>query len=107
MTAPADIVERLDERIGVVHSHYISDDMQTLMDAKAEIESLRSSNARLSEALGRIDVPRDCGCRPCVGQCTSREALLIEVDAIKDIARTALSGERKGESAVDASTEAA
>ena len=45
--------------------------------------------AAMAKALHRIDQPRDCGCRPCTGQCTSREALLIEIDEIKDIARSA------------------
>jgi len=50
-----DIVECLAERIGHPHSHYISPDIQMLMDAKAEIERLRRSlraerNAVLEEA---------------------------------------------------------
>ena len=42
------------------------------------------------KALKRIAAPRECGCRPCVGQCRSAEALEIENEGLRDIARTAL-----------------
>lgn len=60
-----------------------------LADATETGESLLAENARLREALERIARPRDCGCWPCRGQCESQEALLIEADAIRDIARLA------------------
>lgn len=47
----SDIVERLHERIGVAHSHYISPDIRLLMDAIDALESLRAENERMREAL--------------------------------------------------------
>jgi hypothetical protein len=43
------------------------------------------------EVLERLGRSRDCGCRPCTGQCTSNEALLIEAEEMRDTARALLS----------------
>lgn len=43
-------------------------------------------------ALTRLAAPRNCGCVPCVGQCISSEALLLETETMRSIAREALKG---------------
>lgn len=48
------------------------------------------SETRAVKALRRIAEQPSCGCVPCTGQCRSQEALAIELDAIRDIAREAL-----------------
>lgn len=55
----------------------------SLAQAKAEMEEMLA-------ALKRITAPRDCGCVPCVGHCSSQSALEIEVDAMRDIAAEAI-----------------
>lgn len=45
---------------------------------------------RMREALTKIAAGRDCGCRPCTGDCTNRDALLAEADGLRDIALAAL-----------------
>jgi len=43
----------------------------------------------LRNALGMIAGPRDCGCSP-VCQCDDASALKVEIDYLKDVARSAL-----------------
>jgi hypothetical protein len=50
-----------------------------------------NSHDALLAALKRIAEPHACGCKPCVGQCTSQESLSIEIEEIRDLARVALS----------------
>lgn len=40
----------------------------------------------MAEALKKIVRPSGCGCVPCHGQCTSKEALEIEIEEFKSIA---------------------
>lgn len=47
-------------------------------------------NAELLKALERIARPMDCGCKPCTGQCSSREALLAELEACYEYASDAI-----------------
>jgi hypothetical protein len=42
------------------------------------------------EVARRLSRSRDCGCRPCTGQCTSAEALLIEAQGMRDTAAALL-----------------
>jgi plasmid stabilization system protein ParE len=58
----------------------------SLAEVKRQAERVR----RLTEALERISRPPDCGCVPCTGDCRGLEALEIETDAHRDIARAAL-----------------
>jgi len=58
---------------------------------KTAEQMLKERVAKLEAALDRLSRERDCGCVPCHGQCTSREALLIEAAAMRDIAVEALS----------------
>lgn len=51
---------------------------------------LRGQRAESIAALEKIAAEHDCGCRPCVGQCKSQEALQITVDYMRDIALAAL-----------------
>lgn len=67
-----------------------------LHDAANAIESLRAENQRMRSALERIAAGRDCGCRPCTGDCTSRDALLAELDGLRDVARKAVTMEERG-----------
>lgn len=46
--------------------------------------------AVMEKALSRIAREHDCGCSPCTGSCTSKVALEITVDAMRDIAIAAL-----------------
>jgi hypothetical protein len=57
-------------------------------------EALKAENIQLREALEDIAEPLDCGCKPCIGACRSLLALEIELDARRDIARSALSAEK-------------
>lgn len=50
---------------------------------------LIASAPDLLEALEHIAAPRDCGCSPTC-QCDSADNLRVEIDALKDIARAAL-----------------
>lgn len=45
---------------------------------------------KLRRALSDIARPGDCGCRPCRGQCRTKEALEIDIDGLRTIAREAL-----------------
>ncbi len=56
----------------------------------ALIAELEAYHAGLVTALAEIAAPHACGCRPCVGQCESQEALKIIVDEMRDTARVAL-----------------
>lgn len=63
------------------------------------IEQAKSSAeariAVLEKTLGRIAVLPECGCKPCTGQCRSQAVLLIELEEIRALARTALAAEQK------------
>jgi hypothetical protein len=61
----------------------------------AELEKERAEEAEadvrgLRRLLKDIAAPYDCGCKPCTGQCRSREALEITIDAFRDEAVEAL-----------------
>jgi hypothetical protein len=62
-------------------------DIRYLNDCLAS--ALKVADARY-DALHKIAAPRSCGCRPCTGQCSSRDALLIEIEALQEIATSAL-----------------
>ena len=51
----------------------------------------------MEKALTRIAREHDCGCWPCTWSCTSRIALEIAVDAMRDIAISALKPAEEGE----------
>lgn len=59
-------------------------------------DAIRAENERMREALERIAAGRDCGCRPCTGDCTNRDALLSELGGLRDIAREAVTMEERG-----------
>lgn len=68
-----------------------------MLNAKAEAEALQQrltvSEQRagvMEKALMRIARPHDCGCLPCTGDCTSKLSLEITVDAMREIAISAL-----------------
>lgn len=44
----------------------------------------------LLAAMKKIAAPRDCGCRPCRGQCESAEYLLVWIEEVRDLARAAI-----------------
>jgi hypothetical protein len=98
-------VERLEDLLNELGWAYIevgtgASDMQTSDDVERltkEITDMFASLRGMREALERIGRPRDCGCVPCRGQCTSQEALLIEAEAMRDLALAALSGIEPGD----------
>jgi hypothetical protein len=68
-------------------------------DNAAFIVKAVNSHEALVEALRVIAAPLSCGCKPCVGQCRSQDALEIVNDEMRGIARAALSAIEKGEEA--------
>jgi hypothetical protein len=58
-----------------------------------ENEKLKERADKMEAALKEIsEYTHACGCLPCTGQCASKEALLIEIDGLKEIASNALAG---------------
>lgn len=55
-------------------------------------------NAVMAKALERITRPHDCGCVPCTGSCTSKYALEITLEEIREIAGAALQPTESGAS---------
>lgn len=61
-----------------------------LDEAERSLDAARGEAAGYREALGRIAVEVQCGCVPCVGQCTSWPAMQCEFDGRVEVAREAL-----------------
>lgn len=61
-----------------------------LADHIAQLHQSAERERVLREALERISRPQDCGCRPHRGQCQSQEALQIEIEGLRDLAKAAL-----------------
>jgi hypothetical protein len=69
---------------------------QVIRDAiLAGNDALLARNKKLTEVLQRIARPLSCGCNPCVGQCTSQQALRITVDEMQELSRAALAADKE------------
>lgn len=61
-----------------------------ILDLQQRLTVAEKRAAVMEKALSRIAREHDCGCSPCTGSCTSQVALEITVDAMRDIAISAL-----------------
>lgn len=57
------------------------------LNIAADIECEREE---LKDVLEKIAAPHACGCKPCTGQCLSQDAMRIDLDEIRDMARAAI-----------------
>lgn len=70
----------------------------SLMARNLELTAAEQRNAVMTKALERITRPHDCGCVPCTGSCTSKYALEITLEEIREIAGAALQPTESGAS---------
>ena len=96
--------ERLEERlqaaeqaIGALHvSNVIEAAKDMAFKRMDEVFAAQQSEiARYKATLQNITQHSECGCNPCIGSCSSKESLQIELDEIRSIAAAALAGEVK------------
>jgi len=64
--------------------------------AEAEVARLTARVGELEKGLERIAQHPSCGCQPCTGQCRSEEALAIEIEGLREIARALLPAKKEG-----------
>lgn len=65
---------------------------------RQRLTTAEQRNAVMTKALERITRPHDCGCVPCTGSCTSKYALEITLEEIREIAGAALNPTESGAS---------
>lgn len=69
-----------------------------LIATDARLTAAEQRNAVMTKALERITRPHDCGCVPCTGSCSSKYALEITLEEIREIAGAALKPTESGAS---------